>query len=47
MLPKDNTIYGQCLVYEKKARKGGHKEEEEEEEEEIYTGMERALMHVF
>jgi hypothetical protein len=35
------------LVYEKKARKGGHKEEEEEEEEEIYTGMERALMHVF
>jgi hypothetical protein len=25
-------------------RKGGHKEEEEEE---IYTGMERALMHVF
>lgn len=44
MLPKDNTIYGQCLVYEKKARKGGHKEEEEEE---IYTGMERALMHVF
>jgi hypothetical protein len=34
------------LVYEKKARKGGHKEEEEEEEEN-YTGMERALMHVF
>jgi hypothetical protein len=33
------------LVYGKKARKGGHKEEEEEEE--IYTGMERALMHVF
>jgi len=33
------------LVYGKKTTKGGHNQEEEEEE--IYTGMERALMHVF